>query len=330
MFELGRRDFITLVGGAAVAWPLAARAQQPATPVIGFLSSGSPRTFVNFLKAFHAGLSDEGFVERRNVAIVYRWAEGHFDELDALATELVAEGAAVIAATGGVRSAEAAKNATTTIPVVFVIGFDPVKVGLVASFNKPGGNLTGTTIITTELATKRLSLLYDLDPGMRNVAILVNPESMRADVEIENVIVAARDTGRPLFVLRASSISEIDAAFASLAEQQLRALIISAAPFFMTRRAQLVGLAASHKMPVVYPFREFVDDGGLMSYGPSLTSAYRRAGVYAGRILKGAKPGELPIESPSRFEFLINLKTAKTLNLTIPPGVLAIADEVIE
>ena len=325
-----RREFITLVGGAAVAWPLAARAQQPATPVIGFLSSGSPRTFVNFLKAFHAGLSDEGFVERRNVAIVYRWAEGHFDELDALATELVAEGAAVIAATGGVRSAEAAKNATTTIPVVFVIGFDPVKVGLVASFNKPGGNLTGTTIITTELATKRLSLLYDLDPGMRNVAILVNPESMRADVEIENVIVAARDTGRPLFVLRASSISEIDAAFASLAEQQLRALIISAAPFFMTRRAQLVGLAASHKMPVVYPFREFVDDGGLMSYGPSLTSAYRRAGVYAGRILKGAKPGELPIELPSRFEFLINLKTAKTLNLTIPPGVLAIADEVIE
>ena len=327
---IGRREFITLIGGAAVAWPLAARAQQPATPVIGFLSSGSPRTFVNFLKAFHAGLSDEGFVERRNVAIVYRWAEGHFDELDALATELVAEGAAVIAATGGVRSAEAAKNATTTIPVVFVIGFDPVKVGLVASFNKPGGNLTGTTIITTELATKRLSLLYDLDPGMRNVAILVNPESMRADVEIENVIVAARDTGRPLFVLRASSISEIDAAFASLAEQQLRALIISAAPFFMTRRAQLVGLAASHKMPVVYPFREFVDDGGLMSYGPSLTSAYRRAGVYAGRILKGAKPGELPIESPSRFEFLINLKTAKTLNLTIPPGVLAIADEVIE
>jgi putative ABC transport system substrate-binding protein len=325
-----RREFITLLGCAASAWPLAGRAQQPAMPVIGFLSSGSPRTFVNFLKAFHAGLSDEGFVERRNVAIVYRWAEGHFDELDALATELVAEGAAVIAATGGVRSAEAAKNATTTIPVVFVIGFDPVKVGLVASFNKPGGNLTGTTIITTELATKRLSLLYDLDPGMRNVAILVNPESMRADVEIENVIVAARDTGRPLFVLRASSISEIDAAFASLAEQQLRALIISAAPFFMTRRAQLVGLAASHKMPVVYPFREFVDDGGLMSYGPSLTSAYRRAGVYAGRILKGAKPGELPIESPSRFEFLINLKTAKTLNLTIPPGVLAIADEVIE
>ena len=327
---LQRREFITLLGGAAAAWPLAARAQQPAMPVIGFLSSGSPRTFVNFLKAFHAGLSDEGFVERRNVAIVYRWAEGHFGELDALATELVAEGAAVIAATGGVRSAEAAKNATTTIPVVFVIGFDPVKVGLVASFNKPGGNLTGTTIITTELATKRLSLLYDLDPGMRNVAILVNPESMRADVEIENVIVAARDTGRPLFVLRASSISEIDAAFASLAEQQLRALIISAAPFFMTRRAQLVGLAASHKMPVVYPFREFVDDGGLMSYGRAICRAYRQAGVYSGKISRGSSPAELPVESPSKFELMINLKIAKSLDLTIPPGVLAIADEVIE
>jgi putative tryptophan/tyrosine transport system substrate-binding protein len=326
-----RREFITLLGGAAAAaWPLAARAQQRTMPVIGFLSSGSPRTFVNFLKAFQAGLSEEGFVEARNVAIVYRWAEGHFDELDALATELVADGVAVIAATGGIRSAEAAKNATATIPIVFVIGFDPVKLRLVASFNKPGGNMTGTTIITTELATKRLNLLYDLDPSVRNVAFLVNPEAPSADAEIEEVIVAARNTRRPSFVLTASSINEIDAAFASAAEQQVRALMISADPLFMTRRAQLVGLAASHKMPVVYPFREFVDDGGLMSYGPSLASAYRRAGVYAGRILKGAKPGELPIELPSRFEFLINLKTARTLNLTIPPGLLALADEVIE
>ena len=326
-----RRTFITLLGGAAAAaWPLAARAQQRTMPVIGFLSSGSPRTFVNFLKAFQAGLSEEGFVEARNVAIVYRWAEGHFDELDALATELVADGVAVIAATGGIRSAEAAKNATATIPIVFVIGFDPVKLRLVASFNKPGGNMTGTTIITTELATKRLNLLYDLDPSVRNVAFLVNPEAPSADAEIEEVIVAARNTRRPSFVLTASSINEIDAAFASAAEQQVRALMISADPLFMTRRAQLVGLAASHKMPVVYPFREFVDDGGLMSYGPSLASAYRRAGVYAGRILKGAKPGELPIELPSRFEFLINLKTARTLNLTIPPGLLALADEVIE
>jgi putative tryptophan/tyrosine transport system substrate-binding protein len=330
MSDMRRREFITLLGGAAAAWPLAARAQQRTMPVIGFLSSGSPLTFVNFLKAFQAGLSEEGFVEARNVAIVYRWAEGHFDELDALATELVADGVAVIAATGGVRSAEAAKNATATIPIVFVIGFDRVKLRLVASFNKPGGNMTGTTIITTELATKRLNLLYDLDPSMRNVAFLVNPEAPSADAEIEEVVVAARNTRRPSFVLTASSINEIDAAFASAAEQQVRALMISADPLFMTRRAQLVGLAASHKMPVVYPFREFVDDGGLMSYGPSLASAYRRAGVYAGRILKGAKPGELPIELPSRFEFLINLKTARTLNLTIPPGLLALADEVIE
>ena len=194
-----RRYFITLLGGAAAAWPLAGRAQQRTMPVIGFLSSGSPRTFVNFLKAFQAGLSEEGFVEARNVAIVYRWAEGHFDELDALATELVADGVAVIAATGGVRSAEAAKNATATIPIVFVIGFDPVKLRLVASFNKPGGNMTGTTIITTELATKRLNLLYDLDPGIRNAAILVNPESPSAGDEIESLKVAADTTARRFF-----------------------------------------------------------------------------------------------------------------------------------
>jgi putative tryptophan/tyrosine transport system substrate-binding protein len=328
--HMKRREFITLLGGTAAAWPLAARAQQRSMPVIGFLSSGSPRTFAKFLKAFQNGLRQEGFVEGRNVSIVYRWAEGHFDELDALAAEMVADGVALIAATGGMRSAEAAKNATTTIPIVFVLGFDPVKLGLVASFNKPDGNLTGTTIITTELVTKRLNLLYDLDPSMRKVAILVNPESPIADAEIEEGIIAARNTGRLSFALKASSISGIDVAFASAVEQQVRALVISADPLFMTRRAQLVGLAASHKMPVAYPFREYVDDGGLMSYGPSLASAYHRAGVYAGRILKGAKPGELPIEAPVRFEFLINLKTAKTLGLSIPPGLLALADEVIE
>ena len=328
--SIARRKFIAALGNTAVAWPLAARAQQRTMPVVGFLSSGSPRTFANFLKAFQNGLSEEGFVEGRNVAIVYRWAEGHFDELDALATELVADGVELIAATGGLRSAEAAKNATATIPIVFVLGFDPVKLGLVASFNKPGGNITGTTIITTELATKRLNLLYDLDPGARNVAILVNPKSPGADAEIEEVSVAARNSGRLFFVLKASSLSEIDAAFTSAVEQKVRALVISADPFFMTQRAQLLGLAASHKMPVVYAFREFVDDGGLMSYGPSLTSAYRHAGVYAGRILKGTKPGELPIELPAKFEFVINLKTAKALGLAIPSGLLAIADEVIE
>jgi putative ABC transport system substrate-binding protein len=325
-----RREFITILGSAAATWPFAAYAQQRALPVVGFLSSGSPRTFAKFLKAFQQGLREEGFVEGRNVTIEYRWAEGHLDELDALATELAVDRVALIAATGGTRSAQAAKNATATIPIVFVLGFDPVKLGLVASFNKPGGNVTGTTLITTELTPKRLNLLYDLDPGIRKAAILVNPESTSANVEIEEVIAAAKNTGRQLSVLKGSSGSEIDAAFASAVEQQVRAIVMSADPFFMTRRAQLVGLAATHKMPVVYPFREFVDDGGLMSYGPSLASAYRVAGIYAGRILKGTKPSELPIETPTTFEFLINLKTVKMLGLAFPPGLLAIADEVIE
>jgi putative tryptophan/tyrosine transport system substrate-binding protein len=325
-----RREFVTLLGGTAVAWPLAARAQQSAMPVIGWLNSGTPRTFAKFLKAFQDGLREQGFAEGRNLAIEYRWAEGHFDDLDALATELVADRVALIAATGGTRPAQAAKNATATIPIVFVLGVDPVKFGLVARFNKPGGNITGMTIITTELATKRLNLLYDLDPGIRNAAILVNPESPSADDEIESLKVAADTTARPFFILKATSGGEIDAAFASAVEQRVRALVISADPFYMTRRDQIVGLAATRKMSVVYPFREFVDDGGLMSYGPSLASAYRKAGIYAGRILNGTKPGELPIESPAAFEFIINLKTAKTLGLTIPAGVLAIADGVIE
>jgi putative tryptophan/tyrosine transport system substrate-binding protein len=316
--------------GAASVWPVTSGAQQRAMPIVGFLSSGSPRAFAKFLKAFQQGLREQGFVEGRNMAIEYRWAEGHVDELDALATELVADRVALIAATGGMRSAQAAKNATATIPIVFVLGFDPVELGLVASFNKPGGNITGTTIITTELATKRLNLLYDLDPSVRNVAILVNPDSTSADVETENVIAAAKSTGRPLFVLKPSSGSEIDAAFASAVEQQVRALIVSADSFFMSRRAQLVGLAATHRMPAVYPFREFVDDGGLMSYGPSLAGAYRFVGIYAGRILKGTKPSELPIERPTAFEFVINLKTVKTLGLAVPAGLLAIVDEAIE
>jgi putative ABC transport system substrate-binding protein len=324
-----RREFITFLAGASAAWSFAAQAQRT-MPVVGFLSSGSPRAFAKFLRAFKNGLSEAGFVEGRDVAIVYRWAEGHFDELDALATELVADGVALIAATGGTQSAKSAKNATATIPIVFVLGLDPVNVGLVASFNKPGGNITGTTIITTEMATKRLNLLYDLDPGMHNFAILLNPGSPSIDAEIEEVRVAARNTGRPVFVLKASSLSEIDAAFTSAIEQEVRALVISADPLFMNWRAQFVGLAASHKMPVMYPFREFVDDGGLMSYGPSLSTAYRHAGVYAGRILKGTKPGELPIELPATFEFIINLKSAKTLGLTIPSGLLALADEVVE
>jgi putative tryptophan/tyrosine transport system substrate-binding protein len=324
-----RRNFLSVFGAASI-WPLWARAQQPTLPTIGFLSSGSPRTFAKFLRAFQQGLRDEGFVEGRNLAMKYRWAEGHFDELDSLAAELVGERVALIAATGGMRSAQAAKNATATIPIVFVLGFDPVHLGLVPSFNNPGGNITGATIITTELAPKRLNLLYDLDPSIRNVAVLANPESTSANIEIEELTAAAKHTGRPFSVFKAKSASEISAAFASAAEQRVQALVVSADPFFMTQRPQIVGLAATRKMPVIYPFREFVDDGGLMSYGPRLASAYHVAGLYAGRILKGSNPGELPIESPTRFEFVINLKTVQALGLTVPPGLLAIVDETIE
>jgi len=264
------------------------------------------------------------------VTIEYRWAEGHFDELDTMAAELVVDGAALIAAAGGTRSAQAAKNSTPTIPIVFVLGVDPVKLGLVTTFNNPGGNITGLTIIANELVPKRLNLLYDLDPGIRNAAIVVSPESPTADVEIDSGRAAASNTGRPFFVFKASSEREIDAAFASASEQQVHALVISPDPFFMTRRAQIVGLAANRKMLVMYAFREFVDDGGLMSYGPSLTDAYRQAGIYAGRILKGEKPADLPVMQPTKFDLIINLKTAKALGLTVPPNLLALADEVIE
>jgi putative ABC transport system substrate-binding protein len=327
-----RREFITLAACASVARPLAARAQQPAISVIGWLNSGTPRTFAKFLRSFQQGLGVEGYVEGRNLMIKYCWAEGHFDELDALAAELVTDRVTLIAATGGIRAAQSAKGATATIPIVVVLGGDPVRLGLVTSFNKPGGNVTGITVIATEpgLVTKRLKLLYDLDPEIRNAGALVNPEAVTADIEIESEKIAASSTGRPLIVLKASSAVEIEAAFASAIEQQVRALVISADPFFMAQRAQIVRLAADHKLLVMYAFREFVDDGGLMSYGPSLAWAYREAGIYAGRILKGAKPSELPIQRPVEFKFLINLKTAKTLGLTIPGGLLAIADEVIE
>ena len=328
--QMRRREFITLAACAAVEWPLAALAQQPAIPVIGWLNSGTPRTFAKFLKAFQLGLRDEGFVEGRNLTIKYSWAEGHFGELDALAAGLVTDRVTLIAATGGLRAAESAKRATATIPIVFVLGGDPVRLGLVTSFNKPGGNVTGIHIFTTELATKRLALLYDLDPGIRNTAVLVNPEAVTADIEIESERAAANSTGRPLVVLKASSVVEIETAFASAIAQRVGGLLISADPFFMAQRAQIVGLASHHKLLVMYAFREFVDEGGLMSYGPSLASAYREAGIYAGRILKGAKPSELPIQRPVEFKFLINLKAAKTLGLTVPASLLALADEVIE
>ncbi|HEY7247548.1 MAG TPA: ABC transporter substrate-binding protein [Xanthobacteraceae bacterium] len=329
MTRLTRRNLcLGLIGVAAGPLPL--RAQQPSLPVVGFLSSGSPRAFAKFLKAFQQGLSEAGFVEGRDVSIVYRWAEGHFDELDALAAELAARPVTLIAATGGMVSAQAAKKATQTIPIVTVLGFDPVKLGLVASFNKPGGNLTGTTIITTELAPKRLSLLCDLDPDIRTIASLVNPDSSGTKAETEILAAAASTTGRSLMVLSARSDSEIDGAFVEAAGKGVRGIVISADPLFTARRAHIVALAAKHRLPVMYPFREFAEAGGLMSYGPNLAGAYRVAGIYAGRILKGAKPSELPIEEPTAFEFIVNMKTAKALGLTIPPGLLSIVDDTIE
>ena len=304
-------------------------AQQSALPTIGFLSSGSPRAFAKFLTAFQQGLTETGFVEGRNVSLVYRWAEGHFDELDKLAAELAARPVDLIAATGGLSSALAAKKATQTIPIVAVLGFDPVKVGLAASFNRPGGNFTGTTIITTEMAPKRLSLLYELDPGINKIAVLVNPAAS-ADAETTNVINAATSTGRAWVVLRAGSENELEAAFATAVREGVRGLVMTADPLFMARRAKLVALAESYKLPVVYPFREFVDAGGLMRYGPSLQAAYRVAGIYAGRILKGAKASEMPIEAPTTFEFVLNLKTAKAMGLAISAQLLALVDETVE
>jgi putative ABC transport system substrate-binding protein len=305
-------------------------AQQPSFPVVGFLSSGSPRAFSKFLKAFQQGLTEAGFVDGRNLAMEYRWAEGHLDELDGLAAELASNRVSLIAATGGLRSVQAAKKATTTIPIVAVLGFDPVKLGIVESFNKPGGNITGTSIIANELGPKRLSLLYDLDPGIQKVGLLVNPASLNVNIEIESLSAAARNASRPFVALKAASPNEIDAAFAAAADQGVQGLILNPDPFFTTQRNRLITLAVSHKIPVVYSFREFVDEGGLMSYGPSLALAYRTAGIYAGRVLSGTKPGDLPIEIPTKFEFVINLKTAKLMKLNIPPGLLAIADDTVE
>jgi putative ABC transport system substrate-binding protein len=327
--KLNRRNLLAALCVTLFS-PRTATAQQRAFPVIGFLSSGSPRSFSKFLRAFQQGLMEAGFVDGRNLAMDYRWAEGHLDELDALAAELAADRVAVIAATGGLRSVQAAKKATSTIPIVAVLGFDPVQLGIVESFNKPGGNITGTSIIANELGPKRLSLLYDLDHRIEKVALLVNPGSLNADMEIEGVSAAARNAGRPLVALKATSPSEIDAAFATSVDQGVQGIILNPDPFFTTQRNRIIALAASHKIPVVYSFREYVDDGGLMSYGPSLVLAYRVAGIYAGRILTGTRPGDLPIEIPTKFELVINLKTAKTINLNITPGLLAIADDTVE
>jgi putative ABC transport system substrate-binding protein len=324
-----RREFITLLGGAAVALPLAAHAQQAATPVIGFLHSSSPEPYR--LRAFRQGLKDAGFIEGENVAIEYRWADSQIDRLPALAAELVQRRVAVIAASGGMPSILAAKAATTTIPIVFAIAEDPVRLGLVASLARPSGNLTGINFFGTELAAKRLELLRELVPGAIRIAVLVDPtNATNTETTVGGVEAAARAKGLQIQVLNASNSREVDAAFAMLASERPDALLVGSTAFLADRRVQLAQLAARHAVPAIYVDRQFAEVGGLMSYGASLGDAFRQVGVYAGRILKGAKPADLPVVQSSKFELVINASTARMLGLTLPDKLLATADEVIE
>jgi putative tryptophan/tyrosine transport system substrate-binding protein len=326
---MNRRAFITLLGGAAAVWPLAARAQQPAMPVIGFLSGTSPETAR--LRAFRQGLKDAGFIEGENVAIEYRWADDQTDRLPALAAELAQRRVAVIAAIGGIPPALAAKAATTTIPIVFLVGVDPVRLGLVSSLARPGGNLTGINVINSELASKRLELLRALVPGAIRIGVLVDPTNASGtDATLRDVGAAARTMGLQVQVLNASTSLELDAAFATLVRERSDALIVGSTPFLFDRRVQLALLAARHAAPAIYQDRHHAEVGGLISYGASLGDAYRHIGVYAGRILKGAKPADLPVVQPTRFELVINVSTARMLGLTVPDALLATADEAIE
>jgi len=328
-----RRELMLLLGGAAVAWPLAVRAQQKAMPVVGVLNTGSPgpsSTSAPLMAAFRQGLSEAGYVEGQNVAIEYRWAEGHYERLPALAADLVARKVDLIVTPGGTPTALAAKSATSTIPIVFRGGADPVAEGLVASLARPGGNLTGVSMLVDELTAKRLELLSELVPQARVIALLVNPTNAASERVIQDVQEAARAKGVQLPILKAGTESEIDAAFASLVQLQAGALLVAADPFLSGRRDQLVALASRHAVPAIYAWREFAASGGLISYGPSLTAAVRLVGTYAGKILKGDKPADLPVQQPTKFELVINLKTAQALGLAVPQALLARADEVME
>jgi putative ABC transport system substrate-binding protein len=325
-----RREFIEILGGAAIVWPLAVRAQQPTIPVVGFLGSGSPDTDVNRVRALRQGLSEAGYIEGRNVAIEYRWAEGQYDRIPALAADLVRRQVDVIAALGGTPSAQAAKAVTTSIPIVFQIGVDPVEFGLVTSLNRPGGNLTGVTILSVELGAKLFELLHQLLPTASVVALLVNPTSPFAETLSRDAQAAARTLGLQLHVLHASTERDFDTVFANLVQLGARALVIGTDVLFTNNSDKLAALALRHAVPAIYSVREFALAGGLIGYGPSVVESWRLMGIYTGRILKGEKPAEMPVQQVTKVELIINLKTAKALGIEIPPTLLARADEVIE
>jgi putative ABC transport system substrate-binding protein len=326
---LGRREFVALFGSATVFAPLA-RAQEPSAPVIGFLSSASPKPFAHLVAAFRKGLGEAGFTEGRNVAVEYRWAEGQYDRLPMFAVELARRPVAVLVTTGGDPVIRAAMAATKTIPIVFAIGSDPVALGYVASLNRPGGNATGVMQLTAMLGAKRIGVLRELVPGARRVAVLVNPNFPASAALLKDAEGAAARLGVELVALSAGSDHEFEPAFAQLAAARADALMVGSDPFFNSRRDRIVALAARHRVPAIYEFREFAAAGGLMSYGTSLADSYQQVGQYAGRILQGAKPAELPVFQTTRFELVINLKTAKDLGLEVPPSLSAQADEVIE